>query len=112
MNPDQNALIFNQKYKREIGTEIGSIERFRQEVPDVHLNSAAWSQGNQSSVQELIPTIDSNSYLSRLKLICESPASTVCPWECISISGPKHLTKILVEYLRLNPELKIPLPQV
>ena len=60
---DPSYNIFNQKYEREIGTEIESVERFRQVDPNVHLNSAAWCQGNQSSVQELIPTIDSKSYI-------------------------------------------------
>ena len=68
------------------------------------------SQGNQSSVRELIPTIDSKSFLSRLKLIPESSASSVRARECISITGPKHLTNFLVKYLKLDPELKRPLP--
>ena len=52
--------IFEQKYELEIGTKIESVQRL---FPKVHLNSAALSQENQSSVRLPIPTIDSQSFL-------------------------------------------------
>ena len=82
---DTSLKIFEQKYELEIGTKIESVQRFFQLDPNVHLNSAVLSKKNKSSVQEPIPTIDSKSFLSRLKLIPKSFPSSVRARECISI---------------------------
>ena len=105
-----NTSSIEQKYELGIGTKIESVQRFFQLDPNVHLNSAALSQENQSSVRVPIPTIDSQSFLSQLKLITKSFPSSVRARECISITGCKYLIDFLVTYLEYDPELKRPLP--
>ena len=66
---DTSFKIFEQKYEMEIETKIESVQRFFQLDPNVHLNSAALSQENQSFVREHIPNICSKCFLPRLKSI-------------------------------------------
>ena len=66
---DTSLKIFKQKYECLIGTKIESVQRFFQLDPNVHLNSAALSQENQSFVREHIPNICSKCFLPRLKSI-------------------------------------------
>ena len=105
-----SSEIFEQKCELEIGTKIESVQRFFQLDPNIHLNSAALSQENQSSIRVPITTIDSQSFLSQLKLIPKLSLSSVCARECISITGRKHLINFLVTYLKYDLELKRPLP--
>ena len=69
------------------------------------------SQDNQSSVQApIIPIIDSNIFLSQLKLITKSSQSSDRARVCILQKGRKPLIDLLVTYLKYNQELKGPLP--
>ena len=104
--------ILKQQYEQKMGTKMGTkMENIQKLYPDVHLNSAALSQENQSTVRApTIPIIDSNFFFSELKVISKSSHSSDRARVCILQKGCKPLIDFLVTYLKYNPELKGPLP--
>ena len=102
--------IFGQKYEQVTGTMIESNQTVIHLDPKGHLNSAVLSQSNQCPVQVPIHTIDSESFLSQLKLTPKSSPSSVRNPVCIELSGHKQLIDFLVTYLNTDPELNWTLP--